>query len=45
MSLRAARHRNESGVNQAYAQGVVDALRWIVGDDSDMTPMMEQVTS
>lgn len=45
MSLRAAQHRIESGTNQAYAQGVVDTLRWIVGDDSDMTPMMKQVTS
>lgn len=32
------------GPSRAYAQGVVDTLRWIVGDDSEMSPMMRDVT-
>lgn len=41
---RAARHREETGTNQAYARGVIDALRWLVGDDYAPSPMLVEVT-
>lgn len=44
LAERAERHRTETGTNQAYAQGVVDVLRWLVGDDYTPAAMLEQVT-
>lgn len=40
----AARHREETGTNQAYAQGVVDVLRWLTGEDYEPAPMFRAVT-
>lgn len=44
LAERAEQHRTETGTNQAYAQGVVDVLRWLVGDDYNPAAMLEQVT-
>lgn len=44
LAERAERHRTETGTDQAYAQGVADVLRWIVGDDYDPAELLEQVT-
>lgn len=40
----AIRHRSETGTNQAYAQGAIDALRWLTGADYDMSPLLQEVT-
>ena len=44
LSASALQHREDSGVDKSYAQGVADAFRWLVGDDNQMSPLLKQVT-
>lgn len=41
LTTKARGHADESP-NRAYAQGVVDTLRWLTGDD--MSRLLEEVT-
>ena len=44
MAHRASQHVDQYDPNRAYAQGVTDVLRWLTGDDYDMSPLLKEVT-
>lgn len=44
MASRATAYREDSQTTKAYAQGVIDALRWLTGDDYDMSALLKEVT-
>lgn len=42
LAAKAARHARERSTSRAYAQGALDVLLWLTGED--MSPLLEEVT-